>query len=435
VTLYRAGAASLAGQWRLFGLLALLYFAQGLPSGLIAKALPALLRDQGVSLSLIGFTSALALPWALKFLWAPLVDRYGTRKQWLLALNGLTMALMLLVASRDFEAWIDRLPWLLAVLFCANLVSATQDIATDGYAVSRLRPEWRGFGNSLQVVGYKLGMVLGSGGLLWLVAHHGWQASYGGLASLLLLVLLPVLFMDDARTHAEREASHSHWHGPGGYVRLFRDFVARPGLGWWLLTLALYKFGDSLASRMTGPLLRDSGYSLAEIGAITGVAGATAGVLGAFAGGASMLRLGRRQSLLVFGVLQALGLAGYLWVVAGVQSIFVLGAIVYFEQFVDGLSTVALFTLMMDRCRAQTPGTDYSLQASLMVLVTGMAATVGGVFTDSFGYAAVFTTAAALTLLALVPAMLFFRRAGPDATIGDHGIPAAAAHAAPWDRR
>jgi len=78
---------------RLFALLALLYFAQGLPSGLIAKALPALLRDQGVSLSLIGFTSALALPWALKFLWAPLIDRYGTRRQWLLGLNGLTMIL------------------------------------------------------------------------------------------------------------------------------------------------------------------------------------------------------------------------------------------------------------------------------------------------------------------------------------------------------
>ena len=115
----RAGAASLASQWRLFGLLALLYFAQGLPSGLIAKALPALLRDQGVSLSLIGFTSALALPWALKFLWAPLIDRQGTRKQWLLALNGLSMALMLVccrssavpnVPSGPGDVWVTVMP-------------------------------------------------------------------------------------------------------------------------------------------------------------------------------------------------------------------------------------------------------------------------------------------------------------------------------------
>ena len=182
------------------------------------QALPALLRDQGVSLSLIGFTSALALPWALKFLWAPLIDRYGTRKRWLLGLNGLTMALMLLVASRDFAAWVERLPWLLAVLFCANVISATQDIATDGYAVTKLKPELRGLGNSIQVIGYKIGMVMGSGGLLWLVSQHGWQASYGGLACLMLLVIVPVLFMQDERTPRQQAATHT--------TSTFRAFTA-----------------------------------------------------------------------------------------------------------------------------------------------------------------------------------------------------------------
>ena len=395
--------------WRLFGLLSALYFAQGLPSGLIAKALPVLLREQGVSLSVIGFTSALALPWALKFAWAPFVDRYGSRKRWLLVLNCVTMGLMLLVASRDFTAWVDALPLLLAVLFCMNLVSATQDIATDGYAVSTLKPEWRGLGNSIQVVGYKLGMVVGSGALLWLTARHSWQTSYGSLACLMLLVIVPVLFMDDPPAGSGQTATHTQWHGVRGYVRLFRDFVMRPGLGWWLLTVALYKFGDSLGSRMTGPLLTDSGYSLADIGVITGSAGATAGVLGAFVGGATLLRLGHAQALLGFGVLQALGLAGYLLVVGGLHDLYALAAIVYFEQFADGLSTVALFTIMMDRCRLHSPGTDYSLQASLQVLVTGIAALCGGLFTEHFGYGAVFATAASLTLLALMPARLSFR--------------------------
>ena len=192
-------------------------------------------------------------------------------------------------------------------------------------------------------------------------------------------------------------------------MRLFREFVMRPGLGWWLLTVALYKFGDSLGSRMTGPLLTDRGYSLADIGVITGSAGATAGILGAFVGGATLLRLGHAQALLGFGVLQALGLAGYLLVVGGLHDLYALAAIVYFEQFADGLSTVALFTIMMDRCRAHSPGTDYSLQASLQVLVTGIAALCGGLFTEHFGYAAVFATAASFTLLALAPAMLSFR--------------------------
>lgn len=402
-------AATPLHSWRLFGMLALLYLAQGLPSGLIARALPPLLREQGVSLSAIGFTSLLALPWALKFAWAPFIDRYGSRKRWLLVLNILTMGLMLLVASRDFAAWVDVLPLLLAVLFCMNLVSATQDIATDGYAVTELRPEWRGLGNSIQVIGYKLGMVTGSGLLLWLVARYGWQMSYGGLALLMLGVIVPVLFMQDPPTPAEQAATHTPWRGWRGYARLFREFVARPGLGWWLLTVAMYKFGDSLASRMTGPLLTDSGYSLAEIGAITGFAGATAGVFGAFVGGAALLRLDHRSALLGFGAMQAAGLAGYLLIVAGVQSLYMLEAIVYFEQFADGLSTVALFTMMMDRCRAHSPGTDYTLQASLQVLATGTAALCGGLFAERFGYATLFTAAAFVTLLALLPALQFFR--------------------------
>ena len=322
------------------------------------------------------------------------------------------MAIMVLVASRDFEAWIDVLPWLLAVLFCANVVSATQDIATDGYAVTHLTPERRGLGNSLQVVGYKLGMVAGSGGLLWLVSHYGWQASYGGLACLMLLVIVPVLFMADDATPKRRQRRTRNGTGCAATSHCSAISWRGPGMPWWFATIALYKFGDSLASRMTGPLLSDSGLSLAQIGVMTGVAGATAGVLGAFVGGATLLRIGHREALLAFGAMQALGLAAYLTVVAGLQGAYAIGAVVYFEQFADGLSTVALFTLMMDRCRAHSPGTDYSLQASLMVLVTGVAATTGGLFTDRFGYGAVFATASVLTLCALVPATLSFRRAG-----------------------
>jgi predicted MFS family arabinose efflux permease len=241
--------------------------------------------------------------------------------------------------------------------------------------------------------------------------------SYGGLACLMLAVIVPVFFMDDPPTPAEQAATHRRWRGWRGFVAVFGEFVARPGLGWWLLTVAMYKFGDSLGSRMTGPLLTDSGYSLAAIGATTGFAGATAGVLGAFVGGAALLRLGHRDALLGFGVMQALGLAGYLLVVAGVHNLYALAAIVSFEQFADGLSTVALFTMMMDRCRPHTPGTDYTLQASLQVLAAGAAALGGGVFTDTFGYAAVFKVAALLTLLALLPAMLFFRASTRGASI------------------
>ncbi|PKN84245.1 MAG: hypothetical protein CVU51_10840 [Deltaproteobacteria bacterium HGW-Deltaproteobacteria-1] len=139
----------------LLGLLAMLYFAQGLPSGLLGKALPPLLRQQGISLSTIGFTALLALPWTLKFLWAPFLDRFWTRRSWLLTLNLATFGLMILLASRDFGTWVSQsFPFLMMLLFLMNITAATQDIATDGLAVSRLAPHLRGLGNSVQVIGY-----------------------------------------------------------------------------------------------------------------------------------------------------------------------------------------------------------------------------------------------------------------------------------------
>jgi len=402
------GPRTVLADTRLLGLLGLLYLAQGLPSGLLARALPALLREEGVSLSAIGFTGLLAAPWALKFLWAPLVERSGSRRRWLLVLNAILLLLMLVLAAREFSAWIgEGLALFMALLLLLNLVAATQDIVTDGLAVSRLTSRLRGLGNSLQVIGYKVGMLLGSSVLLWLVARHGWSASYAGLAALLVPVLVAVWFMAEEEGPAQRAATHAGWHGLRGYLALLRDFAARPGIGWWLLTVATFKVGDSLASRMIGPLLVDKGLALAEVGVLTAAASGI-GLLGALAGGLLLLRLGHRNGLLLFGALQAGGLAAYLLVIAGNTELHWLALILCLEQFADGLSTVALFTLMMDACRPSSPGVDYTLQASLLVVATGVAALGSGVVADALGYGAVFGGGALLTLLALLPVVRYF---------------------------
>lgn len=404
----------------LLGLLAMLYFAQGLPSGLLGKALPPLLRQQGISLSAIGFTALLALPWTLKFLWAPFLDRFWTRRRWLLTLNLATCGLMLLVAAQDFGDWVSHsFSMLLAVLFLLNMVAATQDIATDGLAVSRLEPHLRGLGNSVQVIGYKVGMIFGGGLLLWLVDRFGWQLSYTALALLIVPVLLPVWFMREPEAAGRSAINRANWQGWQGYVQLFADFLSRPRIGWWMVTVATFKAGDSLASRMIGPLLSDQGLSLSDIGLLTGAVGATAGLAGALLGGLFLLRLGHRNALLIFGGLQAAGFIGYLVIAGGAYDAWMLYAVVCMEQFADGLSTVALFTSMMDVCRKQSPGTDYTLQAAFQVTASGFAALTGGLFTQAFGYQAVFATGAALTLCALVPVMMYFRGASHSPASGN----------------
>lgn len=404
----------------LLGLLSALYFAQGLPSGLLGKALPSLLREQGMSLPAIGFTALLALPWTLKFLWAPFLDRFWTRRKWLLTLNAATCGLMLLVAAQDFGVWVSRaFPLLLTALFLMNLVAATQDIATDGLAVSRLTPRLRGLGNSAQVIGYKIGMIVGGGLLLWLADHLGWQLSYAALALLIAPVLLSVWFMSDTLDTDKSAIMRADWQGAKGYALLFAGFLSQPRMGWWLLTVAVFKVGDSLASRMIGPFLTDQGRSLADIGLMTGVVGATAGLAGALMGGMFLLKLGHRNALLLFGGMQAAGFAGYRFVAGGACDDLILYAVVCVEQFADGLSTVALFTAMMDVCRKQSPGADYTLQAAFQVTVSGMAALVGGLFTQTFGYPAIFTAGAALTLCALAPVVMYFRETGSSAAAGN----------------
>jgi len=144
--------------------------------------------------------------------------------------------------------------------------------------------------------------------------------------------------------------------------------------------------------------------------------GAVAGIAGALVGGVLLLRVGHRTALLAFGALQAVGLLGYGWVDAGARDMASLYAVVCLEQFADGMSTVALFTLMMDLCRAHSPGTDYTLQASLQVTIAGCAAMLSGVFADAAGYSAVFVAGAVLTLCALLPVLMYFRVAGAAAT-------------------
>ena len=170
-----------ASTGRKVALLSSLYLCQGLPFGFFTQALPVVLRQQqqGVALGAIGMTALLAAPWALRFLWAPVVDRrwstvLGRRRSWILPLQALTIASLCVVASLDATA---TAPLLVAV-FAINLLAATQDVATDGLAVDGLTARERGIGNGVQVAGYRVGMILGGGVMLVALERLGWAATF-----------------------------------------------------------------------------------------------------------------------------------------------------------------------------------------------------------------------------------------------------------------
>lgn len=397
------------------GLLFCLYFSQGLPFGFFSHGVPTLLRTHGVSLEIIGLVSFLALPWGLKFLWAPWVDRghwpwLGQRKSWILPLQLLAIGLLLGLSLLQPEQ-LAQGQWLglFVLLGLVNLVAATQDIATDGLAVQALSPAQRGLANGMQVGGYRVGMLVGGGLLLVLIAQLGWQSSFHLLALLLLLMTLPVLLLRESPLPVLPVTGK-----PDPVLQQLWRYVRQDNMWRWLLLMMLYKVGDSFGSAMGKPMLVDLGLDLAVIGWISVGAGMGAGIAGALAGGLWVQRLGRKNALLVFGVLQSLSLLGYAFLAGREPVLEWVVAVTALEHFTGGMATAALFTLMMDACRHDQAGSDYTVQASLQVGVVGVAHALSGFSAAALGYAPHFVLAAlvSLSVLLLVPGWL---RAVPEA--------------------
>lgn len=384
-------------------LLATLYFSQGLPFGFFTQALPALMRERGISLEHIGLTSLLALPWVLKFLWAPFVERtfsvrWGRRRSWLLPLQFAAAVVMGLLALADPE---QSLEWLVLGVLLTNLIAATQDISTDGLAVDLLTPKERGWGNGVQVAGYRLGMIFGGGALLIAFERWGWAWTFTCASIALMVASFAIVVYDEP---GETTQSAAEEIPDTKLIDALGVFWNDPQRRAWLVVLVLYKFGDYVGTSMLRPFLIDRGQTLGDIGVLLGGIGFCAGLLGALVAGMALSRYDRWHLLKGFGLLQALAVASYVFCVDPQVKGLQLYAPIALEHFTTGMGTVALFTLMMDFCRKEHAGTDYTLQASIVVAATGVAGMVGGFSAAQLGYADNFLLGGLVCALAVVVA-------------------------------
>ncbi len=362
-----------------YGVLATLYFAQGLPFGFFTLAVPVLLRAQGHDLRSVAGSSLLLLPWGLKFLWAPVVDRYGAKRSWILPMQLVNAAILTGLATRPAA----DLPSLAAGMFLVAAASATQDVATDGLAVKLLPEDERGTGNGIQVGAYRIGMVVGGGLVPFVYERWGPSVAFVGMAALVALTTLPVTTIREPPPSEGRAL-------PAIGLDVVRPWLA-PAAWPWLATLFLYKAGDAMATPLVKPMLVDQGWSMSEIGALTGLAGSTVAATASALGGPATGALPRPRALLLFGVAQAAAQVsfGFLDPVA----------VVVVEHFVGTFATIALFTAMMDRCvRAGREASDYTVQASLVVFFTGLVGAAGGGLADAIGYRAFFAVCGAVSL-------------------------------------
>ncbi|ABA21296.1 Major facilitator superfamily MFS_1 [Trichormus variabilis ATCC 29413] len=379
-------------------LLATLYICQFIPTTFFIQALPVFMRQQKMSLDLIGFLGLLILPSGLKFLWSPFIDRYrlgklGHYRGWIICFQLLLISTMLVTAFLDIQ---DNLNALLTCMFLASLFSASQDIATDALAVNLLEPQERGLGNAIQSGGNIFGAILGGGVMLILLDKIGWRYSLITMSIFMLVNLVPILIYREKSQHQLENSTFFR-----SYFQPFASFLSRPKALPWLFIVLLYMMGDSVTSLMIRPLLVDRGLSLPDIGWILGIVSYSARIFSALIAGLVIVKLGRAKSLIIFGLIAALTTLLYVIPAIGMSSLIVLYTVCIVVNSTQSMAYTALLSAMMDRCEKNTAATDYTIQVSVMFL-GGIAATVlSGMLASTMGYSFIFIISTVVSLLSV----------------------------------
>ena len=381
-------------------------FSCGLPLLLTISVLQAWMKEAGVDLTVIGMMALVGLPYTVKFLWAPFLDRFtlsflGRRRGWMLVIQ------ILLTASIAGLGQSDPVenPWLLAfAAFLVTFFSASQDIVIDAYRREDLADEELGLGSSLYINGYRVGMLLASGGGLIMADHMDFSMVYLILAGCMLPGIITTLMTPEPST-------------PAGTPRTMREAVVDPLVEyfsrkdavWILVFILLYKVGDTMASAMTTPFYLDVGFSKSEIGAVVKLFGFWATIAGGLAGGILMLKLGINRSLWIFGFLQALSTAGFALLAKVGYSVPLLSAVIAFENLSSGMGTAAYAAFMASITNKKFTATQYALLTSLMGIPRVLASAPTGFLAKNVGWETFFIFCA----LIAIPGMLLLLKFAP----------------------
>jgi MFS transporter, PAT family, beta-lactamase induction signal transducer AmpG len=363
-----------------------------------------LVLERGGSLTQAGLVAALAAPWMLKVLWAPLVDCHwwpalGRRRSWILPLQ-----LAMGAACFAGAALHGNLPLLLGLVLVMNLLAATQDIAVDGLAVDLLGKDDLGHGNAIQVAGYKVGMIASGGLLMAGVGWLGWGGLLVGMGVLTLLTLVATFAYEEPPAPKATELGHAP-QTFGAVVAVLRFVLAKPGALWLVGFCAVYRIGESLIDGMWTPFLyKVAGLNAAQIGVWVGTWGLVAGLLGTLAGGvlASRWRLDAVLGLAI--VLRSGPLATQALLALQPQLVTATSVIgiTLVEHVASGVLTTAMFAFMMSRVDRTIGATHYTLLACVEVIGKSPGAWAAGWLADRIGFAALFSVGTALTL-AVIP--------------------------------
>jgi len=390
--------------WSARMLVALLMgFACGLPLLLTISVLQAWMKEEGMDLTVIGMMALVGLPYTVKFLWAPVLDRFtlpflGRRRGWLLVAQ---VALIVSIAGLG-SSDPGKSPWALAfAAFLVTFFSASQDIVVDAYRREDLSDEELGLGSSLYVNGYRVGMLLASGGGLIMADFMPFSLVYFIMAACMLPGVLTTLLAPEPEIIPGTPKTLKE-----AVIHPLVEYFSRQNALWILAFILFYKIGDTMASFMTTPFYLDIGFLKSEIGAIVKLFGFWATIAGSLIGGVLMIRLGIYRSLWIFGVLQAVSTAGFAILARIGHSIPALSAVIAFENVSSGMGTAAYAAFMASITNKRFTATQYALLSSLMGVPRVLASAPTGILAKNIGWEGFFI---ACTLVAIPGMLLLFK--------------------------
>lgn len=383
---------------------ALMGFAGGLPLLLTLTLLQAWLSSAQVSLTTIGFLGLVALPYNLKFLWAPLLDRFvppglGRRRGWLVIAQVSLAASIVALGLQDpaQRLWAVGLAALAVAFF-----SATQDVVIDAYRRESLADSEQGLGASMYTYGYRLGMLVVSAGGLVMADRVGFRAVYLGMAAIMLAMVAVTLLAPEPGGGPEPPRTLKRaFLGP--FAEFFRRREALPGGALAVLAfILLFTLGDNLADHMTIPFYLDLGFSNAEIGTVVEFFGTWALLLGVLLGGALQLRTGLYGALLVSGVLQGVSTAGFVALSFVGYDLGWLAAVIAFENLARGMGSAALIAFMAFLTDRRFTATQFAMLSALATVPRVVLTAPTGWMATEMGWAPFFL----FSTLVAIPGLL-----------------------------
>ncbi len=343
----------------------LLAAASGYPNQLTESALQAWLKDSGASNTAIGVMSYVAIPYLLKFLWAPFVDRYpipilGRRRGWMLAMQiALAVALALLAFQNPAVALAPVTACAVAIVF----FSATQDIAIDAYRTDISLPQERGPAAAVTNLGYRSMAWIASAFALVVADYFGWRQAF--------LLLAGVMLAFGVVTWLAPEPEYAHQPPRTlreSIVEPLRELLGTPSAVALISVVLLFKVGDAFAQKLFTPFMMDTGFSKTEIALIVKAIFTASAVSGAILGGVMMVRLGLLRSMLAFGVAQAVSNLLYCVLAASGKSYPIMVAAVSIEHVAGAMGNIALVALIMAICDIRFSAFQYAILSSLALL-------------------------------------------------------------------